>query len=360
MIELNGFITALSPIHIGSGRSKGTFIKTLEHIPGRTIRGMLGYYLYKNDRQLFEATGINEEMDFSKMGIFFKNAYPVVNDGTTVASPLLFRWCKKCDTLFEKGENECKNIENNLPCLQEGAKYSGLMSFDSIKERRLKREKPPSMQIETKCPITRTGHASMPEGSDLSPYHIESISQGARFGFRILVKDEFSDRIIESLKNAGTFYGIGGFRSRGYGSVRFDLAGKQDLGGKMQKRADEISAIGKKLLVANSQMVLRNGEDSVIGFDDTFKKYAEMTLNSMGIKGKIDIVRDNARIARSIARGWSLKNQNSLSSLITCIASGSCVGISGDAQALSALEVYGVGEMTNCGYGDVYITGDVA
>ena len=42
------------------------------------------------------------------------------------------------------------------------------------------------------------------------------------------------------------------------------------------------------------------------------------------------------------------------------IASGSCVGISGDAQALSALEVYGIGEMTNCGYGDVYITGDVA
>lgn len=360
MIELNGSITALSSIHIGSGRSKGTFIKTLEYIPGRTIRGMLGFYLFKNDRQLFEATGINEEMDISKMGIFFKNAYPVADDRATVASPLLFRWCKNCDTLFEKGENECKNKINNAPCLQEGTKYSGLMSSDSIKERKLKREKPPSMQIETKCPITRSGHASMPENSDLSPYHIESISSGAKFGFRIFVKDELSDRIIEALKNAGTFYGIGGFRSRGYGSVRFDIAGKQDLGNKIQKRADEISAIDKKLLVVNSQMILRNGENSVIGFDDTFKKYAQLTLNSMGIKGNIDIVRDNARISRSIARGWSLKNQNSLSSLIPCIAMGSCVGISGDAKALSALEAYGIGEMTNCGYGDVYITGDVA
>ncbi|MBU4373711.1 MAG: hypothetical protein KJ714_04575 [Euryarchaeota archaeon] len=359
MIELGGFITALSPIHIGSGRSKGTFIKTLEHIPGRTIRGMLGYYLYKNDRQLFEATGINEEMDLSKMGIFFKNAYPVVNDGMTVASPLLFRWCKKCGTLFEKSEKECKNVENDVPCLHEGAKYSGLMSFDSIKARRLKTEKPYSTQIETKCPITRTGHASMPEGSDLSPYHIESISAGARFRFRVVMKDEFSDRIIESLKNAGTFYGLGGFRSRGYGSVKFDLT-KYDLKEKMQKRADEISAIGNKLLVVNSQMVLRNGEESVIGFSDTFQKYADLTLSSMGIKGKIEIHENNARIARSIARGWSLKNQNSLSPLIPCIASGSCTGVSGDAQALAALEAYGIGEMTNCGYGDVYITGDVA
>lgn len=143
MIQLEGFITAISPLHIGSGRSKGTFIQTLDYIPGRTIRGMLGYYLYKNDRQLFDNIGIDEEKDISRMGIFFKNAYPVEENGTTVASPLILRWCKRCDALFarERDERECKNVENNIPCLHEGKKYSGLMSLESIRDRKLKRQR---------------------------------------------------------------------------------------------------------------------------------------------------------------------------------------------------------------------------
>jgi len=446
---IEGIITAITPIHIGSGKSKGTFIKTLDYLPGRTIRGMLGFYLYKNDKQLFENSGINEDKDISKMGIFFKNAYPfvylfswneipgkdnirlidfliqklgidwvktakiekidngmtikltdrnnflslklnneqtdvkleindvitdkfivkienskiniypVVNDGTTVASPLVLRWCKKCDTLLEKGENECKNLEDNILCFQEGAKYSGLMSFDSIKERKLKRAKPPSMQIETKCPITRTGHASMPEGSDLSPYHIESISKGAMFKFRILVKDEFTESIIESLKNAGIYYGLGGFRSRGYGSIIFDHIEKSNLETKIKKRETEISMMKSKLLVVNSQLILRKGDETIIGFD-TFKEYASRTLRLLGSNGNIDVEQNEAKISSSIAAGWSLKHRNSLSELIPCIGPGSCVRVSGDSMAIAALEFYGVGEMINCGYGDVYIIGDMA
>jgi CRISPR/Cas system CSM-associated protein Csm3 (group 7 of RAMP superfamily) len=173
MIQLDGVITAVSPLRIGSGQSKGTFIQTLDHIPGRTLRGMLGYYLFKNDKQLFDSTGIDEEKDISKMGIFFKNAYPVENDEVTVASPLNLRWCKRCCALFERDERECKSSVNNKPCL-----------------------------IETKCPITRDKHASMPQDSELKPYHIQSIDSGARFGFRMLVRDEFADKIIEALRNA--------------------------------------------------------------------------------------------------------------------------------------------------------------
>ncbi len=320
---------------------------------------MLGYYLYKNDRQLFDDIGIDEEKDISKMGIFFKNAYPVDKDEITIASPLIFRWCKKCDTLLERDEKECGIVINNVPCLHEGKKYSGFMALESVGDKKLKRQKVYSKQIETKCPITRTGHASMPEGSELSPYHVESISAGARLRFRILVKDDFVDKTIEALKNAGTFYGLGGFRSRGYGSVRFDIVERSDLNTKTAKRAEEISTMKSRLLVANSQMILTKDGESIIGFDDAFKEYAGKTLHAIGMNGKIDIDLNDAKVSSSIARGWSFKNQNSVSELTHCIGHGSCVRVSGDGEALAALEAYGIGEMINCGYGDVYIIGDM-
>ncbi|PKL59046.1 MAG: hypothetical protein CVV34_00045 [Methanomicrobiales archaeon HGW-Methanomicrobiales-5] len=358
MIQLEGVITAISPLHIGSGRSKGTFIQTLDHIPGRTLRGMLGYYLFKNDKQLFDSIGIDEEKDISKMGIFFKNAYPVENDEMTVASPLNLRWCKKCGALFEKDERECKGSVNNKPCLHEGKKHAGFILLKSLKEKKLKPISQPT-KIETKCPITRDKHASMPADSELKPYHIQSIDSGARFGFRMLVRDEFADKIIEALRNAGTFYGVGGFRSRGYGSVRFDITGKTDMNEVLAKRTDEISKMSSKLLIVNSQMILRDGNESIIGFDETFLEYSSNVLKSIGLAGKINFVENTGKISTGIARGWSLKNNNSLSELIPCINAGSCINVSGDAQALSALEAYGIGEMINCGYGDVYVTGDI-
>ncbi len=199
MIQLEGIITTKSSLHIGKGRPKGTFVQTLDYIPGRTMRGMIGYYLYKNDIQLFNDIKIDEENDISKMGIFFKDAYPIYENDITIASPLLFKWCKKCQTLFKMNDKECKKIKDNRQCLHEGSKYSGLISIDSIKNKELKKVKIYSKQIETKCPITRTGHTSMggsDEGYELSPYHVESIPAGARFRFRIIVKDDFVNKII--------------------------------------------------------------------------------------------------------------------------------------------------------------------
>lgn len=357
---IEGIITAISPLHIGSGRSKGTFIKTLDYIPGRTIRGMLGYYLFKNDEQLFKSSGINEDIDISKMGVFVKNAYPVGGNDLIVFSPHWFNWCKKCGKLFEKNDSECKNIVNNRPCLHEGKKYQGFILFISISKKELEVPKIQLKQIVTKCPITRNGHASMggaERGYELGPYHIEGIKTGEKFRFKMLVRDELTDKILESLKNAGIFYGLGGFRSRGYGSIIFNNIEKSNLETKIKKREMEISMMKSKLLVMNSQMILRKGDETIIGFD-TFKEYASRTLQLLGSNGNIDVEQDDAKISSSIAAGWSLKHRNSLSELIPCIGPGSCVRISGDSLAIAALEFYGVGEMINCGYGDVYIIGD--
>jgi CRISPR/Cas system CSM-associated protein Csm3 (group 7 of RAMP superfamily) len=201
----------------------------------------------------------------------------------------------------------------------------------------------------------------MPEEYTLKPYHIESMPAGAKFNFKLLVKEEFIEDIIEALKIAGTFYGLGGFRSRGYGSVKFDIREeKMDVATKIEQRAEELSQVESTLLlVANSQIILREDNTSIIGFDDTFDKYINKTLQSQGINSTVKPHHDSAKITLSIARGWSLKNQNTLSELIPCIGSGSCVNIEGDPTALATLETYGIGELTNWGYGDVYITGDV-
>ncbi|MBE0521932.1 MAG: hypothetical protein IBX39_06665 [Candidatus Methanoperedenaceae archaeon] len=359
MIQLEGTITALSPLHLGSGRSKGTFIPTLPYIPGRTLRGMAGYYLFKNDRELFNDIGIDEENDISKMGIIFKNSYPVNNDKRSVFSPSSVEWCKKCGNLLKKGETECDAIVDGMPCLNEGKKFSGLMDFDSHVNKKLSTISGHFISIETKCPITRNGHTSMPENSALSPYHVESIGSGAKFRFRLLVKDEFADRIKEAFDRAGIFYGIGGFRSRGYGNVKFEFKESHDVEALIEKRAGVLSGAGSKLLVANSDMVIREGDYSIVGFDEHFLEYAQSTLESLGKNGIIKYSEPvEAKVSEGTARGWSLKQKNSLSEIIRCIGAGSCVRISGDGEAMAVLETFGIGEMINCGYGDVYFTGD--
>ena len=81
MIEITATIKALSPLHIGTGKKSGTFARTLDYLPGRTIRGMVGYHLYTNNRDLFDAMRISEDNEMAKTGVFFKDALPSFNDG---------------------------------------------------------------------------------------------------------------------------------------------------------------------------------------------------------------------------------------------------------------------------------------
>jgi len=40
VIELKGVMAALTPLHLGTGRKRGTFFRTLEYVPGRILRDM--------------------------------------------------------------------------------------------------------------------------------------------------------------------------------------------------------------------------------------------------------------------------------------------------------------------------------
>jgi hypothetical protein len=215
--------------------------------------------------------------------------------------------------------------------------------------------------IETKCPIIRSSHTSPGSDFALSPYHIESIQPGTNFGFRCIIEDVYVDELKEVLHEAGVFSGIGGFRSRGYGTVVFRELEEVTVDEIIKRRAIEIGDISDKLIVTNSQMILQQGDNSVIGFDAVFGEYASKTSTYAGYDLSLrckDEDGPHQKISEGIARGWSLKYGNRVSKIIPCIGQGSCTAVTANNnKALAALEIYGVGEMTNSGYGDVYVIG---
>lgn len=354
----------VSPLHIGTGKKRGTFSETREYVPGRAIRGMVGYYLHSNDFELFKKLRIDEDSDMGKTGVFFKDALPrYVNEKDssiikpTVASPISLRWCKKCKSLMKYKSAECSNTVNGKTCLHEGKKMTGFITEDSMITRKLEKASV-NKTIITKCPITRGGHTSPGLDYELSPYHIESISPKTKFGFRCIIEDEFVDGIKDTLNEAGVFGGLGGYRSRGYGTVAFTEMKESPVDDVINKRANELSQISNLMMVANSPMIIRDDNKCpVIGFDSHFCDHASKTFTLSGhdevLRFKHDVIKQ--RIKKGIAAGWSIKHENRVPEIIFCIGHGSCVEIDADNfKALAALEVFGVGEMINSGYGDVY------
>ncbi|MCK5267165.1 MAG: hypothetical protein KAR07_03275, partial [Spirochaetes bacterium] len=221
--------------------------------------------------------------------------------------------------------------------------------------------------IITKCPITRGGHTSPGLDYELSPYHIQSIPPKTKFGFRCIVEDEFVNDLKNTLNDAGVFGGLGGYRSRGYGTVAFTDMKESPVDDVINKRANELSNISNLTMVTNSPMIIRDDNESpIIGFDPYFCDYALKTFKFSGYDGVLqlkydkDVIKPNEKVikqwmTKGIAAGWSIKYKNRVPEIISCIGHGSCVEIYSDNfEALAALEVYGVGEMTNSGYGDVY------
>jgi len=355
LIELTGTITNISPLHIGTGKKTGTFSKTLEYIPGRTIRGMVGYYLYNNNRKLFDDLKISEDSDMQKTRVFFKEAHPMFENSNSISSPLSLMWCKKCESLMQQDADECSAEIVGKKCLHEGKKIPGFITKNSITLKKLQKLKV-TTQIETKCPIIRNGHTSPGSDYALSPYHIESIQPGTDFAFRCILEESYIADFKAALKKAGVFSGLGGYRSRGYGTVAIKNFKENQVNEIINKREREIANLSSTVIVANSPIILRLAENSVIGFDTVFSEYASKTSAYAGYDLSLQLSDKYQRISEAFAGGWSIKYGNRVSEIIPCIGHGSCAMISAnDSKALASLEVYGVGEMTNSGYGDVYI-----
>lgn len=354
---ITGTITSVSPVHIGNGRTRGTFSQTLPYIPGRTIRGMVGWYLYQFKRSLFDACGLSEDHDSSKMKVFFRYAYPFADGKRAIYAPLILHWCKGCQSMIPPDTRECEQVHEGSLCLQEGRKHTGLISYRSFAEKRLIFPDSVPLRIETKCPITRDGHTSMGKDWELKPYHIQSIEPGVSFGFSFLADESVADGITACLQEASYACGLGGFRSRGYGLVDFSLNTPISVDDMIQNRAQELSGMDSFLLTLNAPCIFRSENESHLGFDRHFFTAVNERLSMAGYTGDISPADGSSAMSRTLVRGWSLKNGNMVDEIIPALGPGSCTYVSGSPVSLAALEVLGAGDLLSMGCGEMYIGG---
>lgn len=325
MLILGGVLKAITPLHIGT-MGTGNYHPTLSYIPARTMRGMLGNYLFNQNTNLFDQIKIDND---KKPEIFFKSTLPK----GSVASPLILKWCKRCKKLVG-ADNECKDEK----CRHEGKKIGGFMLKESFDEKRFLKDSL-KMAIDTKCPITRKGHTSPGADGKLSPYNIGILGAGSEFDFRCIVPEKYAEDVKDALNAAGFFYGIGGFRSKGYGMVEFEFNNEERVEDYIERRISELS--GTLLMVLNSHAIFKDEDGYLIGFKEDL-----LDLGSVEIEKQV--------FSEDRARGWLIKGGYRLGRIIPATGLGSSAKVvDSDPMKAAEAEVYGVGKWKHI-YGDVY------
>ncbi len=348
---LNGKIRALEPIHIGTGVSIGTFLETKDYITAKAIRGMLGNYLFNENRELFERTRISDD---ASPTMFFKPALPYGQRSI----PNIVKWCKRCGSLILKGEDgEEKTCAN---CGHEGKKRSGW--FEIGPEHTLPKmveSKKVHKTISTKCPINPIRHSSYLPTDDgyKSPYNVEAILPGTQFDFRMVLQDDYVDDIKNALKEAGIFYGVGGLRSKGYGSIDIEFIEEKNAGDYIESNANrDRSAI----MVSNNELILRSEKGYLRYFDENLiREYISKTLSHTNMQLPIEFsVKEQRSPTPSLARGWDMKAGYKLMNLRPAIGPGSSARITANPELMAFIELFGLGEDHHI-FGDTYFINEV-
>ena len=195
--------------------------------------------------------------------------------------------------------------------------------------------------IDTKCPITRKGHTSPGERYSLSPYNIGALLPGSEFDIRCVLPGEYVDDLKDAFREAGIFYGIGGFRSKGYGMVEFDFTGEEGIEGYIERRSSEFDG-SSLLMVLNSPAIFEEDSGYTIGLKE---RLLEEEL------GKVRVIKQV--FSEDRARGWEIKGGYRLGKIIPATGMGSSALIEVDPVRAARAEVYGIGSMRHI-YGDVY------
>jgi len=313
---VEAIMETLSPLHLGTGGSEGNFHPTQVGLPGRTIRGMLGRYLYLSDRERF-----NEwSMDVGPVEnpvLIFKPAFPVGSQYRSLSQ----RYCKLCGKSVSG--MECPDDGH------EGGKQNGLDHHSGI-------------TVSTKCPMDRISGTSPHGDHALKPHNIEAVTRGTRYSVTIAMKGIDPKNLEESLNEAGVGVGLGGFRSRGYGLVHFRDFVTYDAS---EYCSNIYGSINSELVdvVLQSPAIQKRGDYYRVGFDDD-------TLPGTGFNSK------QAWIRRTNVRGWAIKGQSyGLIPMIPATEAGSTLRVTKKTlvENLPDLPLLGLGERQDEGFGHV-------
>ena len=334
-VILEGSFVALSDLHIGTGKKKGNFHPTETHVTAKALRGMLGTYLYHYDRELFKESKIGK---YDSAFRFFPS-YP----SGSIPVPSNLKWCKKCGRLLEKDGGACPEDGN------EGTRKSGLFKMESLKNKMFESAEDLGKTIHAKVPITRSTGTSPKKEDKLKPYNIEVFGKGVAFDFMMKCPEKMADKISEYLTEAGLIMGVGGFRSRGMGTIFFKeirVKSLEDKKKELMKDMDE-----ELLLLVTSPVIIKNENGYIIGFDKHSLQTAGLPV--IAVKQKF------SRYIKGYARGWNYASDvYKLEEMVPATAPGSAYFVRINPEDVVNGELNGIGENREI-YGHIKFFGGV-
>lgn len=375
--RVNANLKTMTPLHVGTGRRTGIIKHSHPFVPGSVLRGAVGTVILKTTCQLdnppkdhksceyFEdclyAQLFGEEFGKSSR-IFFRYAYPIhlKCKGVYQIAPQTMHICKsrQCRRTYDRMippfqcESCGKSVEpyHGYLCSECGQLEEYPISLSRITSTALDRERNSAAQIKREQKTSGTLHT------------IEVIEKGSLFALQMLVhRDNKEDlKMIQAALERGVpDEGVGGGKSRGFGSVEIEDVYVEEVSEEqVEKRAGEIAS--RNFSVRSLSPLLLGGR---LLEPSTLLEAARRAYTWIFHEGKPrlpDVELEERRISLRNYSGWSLK-EDRRRRIETGISAGSVFqfkcnhGNETLGKALAALEHYAVGAYKPHGCGQVKI-----
>jgi CRISPR/Cas system CSM-associated protein Csm3 (group 7 of RAMP superfamily) len=383
--KITGKITAVTRLHIGSGRRTGVIRHSLPYIPGSFLRGAIGTSIIKSvcrlDKPLKEHAKCEffEECEYSKLygeefgkssSIFFRYAYPIhlpCNGGIYLPVPKTMFVCEspQCEQGYDRivPPVKCEVVRDGVRCGGSPKPAEGFIC--TICKKRT--EIPVSTSRITLTAIDRKYQSGaeipIPGGKAGTLHALDVVEAGTYFSLETIVDIEAKQylSLVENiLSKSLPDEGIGGGKSRGLGKVTVENIAVNGVTTEMlERRAKEIDTFcfGVRLV---SPMILDENE---ILEASALLEAARRAYSWCFHEGKPklpEVKLTSRRFSYETYSGWSLKDQKRRP-IRTAISSGSvfqyeCGEKSPElALALAALEYYSIGAYKPHGCGQVIV-----
>jgi CRISPR/Cas system CSM-associated protein Csm3 (group 7 of RAMP superfamily) len=374
--RISAAVTAVTPLHAGSGQRTGVIKRTYGYIPGSMLRGAIGTSLIKNVCKMDSPLANHEECqhfndcvytrlfgeEFGKASnVFFRYAYPIhiKCGGVYTPAPKTLYICKS---------PQCRKTFDNLipPTKCEcGEDIEPFHGFRCGKCQELC-ERPVAFSRTTSTAIDRSHISAAMVGTGKARggtlHTTETIKKGSKFAVEILISKnsvEDVDVLKAVLERGLEDEGIGGGKSRGLGKVKVGGASVLEVSEQsVRKRATEIGSDCFSVRLLSPMLLEGKTLDNKSLLEGCRRAYTWLFHEG---KPKLEDVKlEEARAESEIFSGWSLKTQMRRR-IEPAISAGSVFQFRGRdkdetlALGLAALELHAIGAYKPHGCGQVNI-----
>ncbi len=311
-------ITTINPLIISSKRGDANMINTKSYIPGSSILGLLASLYIKNGKLKLAHKDTNFYNWFLQGNLAFTNAYITDDKHKYFPTPQSIKSEKYADNsiydlMFEDVDKHTKSDE----------------PFIDIKDADIY-----GKQVKNSISFH---HAIEDESSkDGAIFNYESISEDQTFEGNIIGTDEDITEFYKTFNKDSIAY-IGLSKNSQYGKTRMEL---MDI-------INYESEIPREIESGDTDIVMTLLSDAIIYNENGFSTANTEDLEKMlGVKIEESFIRKDR--AEQFVGVWGLKKQSE-----TVLSAGSCFKLKELPVNYEELQLHGIGEKTNEGFGRV-------